>query len=61
MIAENLIFAKDFENVVIFVDDNSVSVAVGEQELETEKIAQIQNVVSRDLDVDARIIYIRKK
>lgn len=61
MIAENLISAKGFENVVIFVNDNSVSVVVGEQELETEKIAQIQNIVSRELNVDASIIHISKK
>lgn len=61
MIAENLISAKGFENVVIFVNENSVSVVVGEQELETEKIAQIQNIVSRELNVDASIIHISKK
>lgn len=61
MIAENLISAKGFENVVIFVNENSVSVVVGEQELETEKIAQIQNIVSRELNVDASIIHISIK
>lgn len=61
MIAENLISAKGFENVVIFVNENSVSVVIGEQELETEKIAQIQNIVSRELNVDASIIHISKK
>lgn len=61
MIAENLISAKGFKNVIIFVNDNSVSVVVGEQELETEKIAQIQNIVSRELNVDASIIHISTK
>lgn len=61
MIAENLISAKGFKNVVIFVNDNSVSVVIGEQELETEKIAQIQNIVSRELNVDASIIHISTK
>lgn len=61
MIAENLISAKGFENVVIFVNENSVSVVVGDQELETEKIAQIQNIVSRELNVDASVIHISKK
>lgn len=61
MIAENLISAKGFENVVIFVNENSVSVVIGEQELETEKIAQIQNIVSRELNVDASIIHISIK
>ena len=61
MIAENLISAKGFKNVVIFVNDNSVSVIVGEQELQTEQIAQIQNIVSRELNVDAGIIHISTK
>ena len=61
MIAENLISAKGFKNVVIFVNDNSVSVVVGEKELSQEQIAQIQNIVSRELNVDASIIHISIK
>ena len=61
MIAENLISAKGFKNVVIFVNDNSVSVIVGEKELAQEQIAQIQNIVSRELSVDAGIIHISTK
>ncbi len=61
MIAENLISAKGFKNVVIFVNDNSVSVIVEEKELQTEQIAQIQNIVSRELSVDASIIHISIK
>lgn len=61
MIAENLISAKGFKNVVIFVNDNSVSVIIGEKELQTEQIAQIQNIVSRELSVDASIIHISIK
>lgn len=61
MIAENLVSAKGFKNVVIFVNDNSISVIVGEQELKAEQIAQIQNIVSRELNVDAGIIHISTK
>lgn len=61
MIAENLISAKGFEKVVLFVNDNSVSVIVGESELAPEQIAQIQNIVSRELNVDAGIIHISTK
>lgn len=61
MIAENLISAKGFKNCVIFVNDNSVSVIIGEKELVTEQIAQIQNIVSRELNVDAGIIHISTK
>lgn len=61
MIAENLISAKGFEKVVLFVNDNSVTVIVGEEELKPEQIAQIQNIVSRELNVDAGIIHISTK
>lgn len=61
MIAENLISAKGFKNVVIFANDNSVSVIIGEPELQQEQIAQIQNIVSRELNVDASIIHICTK
>ena len=61
MIAENLLSAKGFEKVVLFVNDNSVSVIVGEAELQPEQIAQIQNIVSRELNVDAGIIHISTK
>ena len=61
MIAENLIFAKGFKNVLIFVNDNSVSVIIGEKELQQEQIAQIQNIVSRELNVDTATIHISIK
>ena len=61
MIAENLITAKGFANIVIFVNDNSVSVIIGEPELKEEQIAQIQNIVSRELNVDVGIIHISIK
>ena len=61
MIAENLVSAKGFKNIVIFVNDNSVSVVVGEKELSQEQIAQIQNIVSRELNVDAGVIHISTK
>lgn len=61
MIAENLLFAKGFDKVVIFVNDSSVSVIVGIEELGPEQIAQIQNIVSREINVDAGIIHISTK
>lgn len=61
MISENLLSAKGFKNVVIFVNDNSVSVVVGEKELSQEQIAQIQNILSRELNVDAGDIHISTK
>lgn len=61
MIAENLLWAKGFKNIVIFVNENSISVIVGETELRIERIAQIQNIVSRELNVDAGLINISTK
>ena len=61
MIAENLILAKGIENVVIFANENSVSVIAKAEILEPEKIAQIQNIVSRELEVGAEIISISTK
>ena len=41
MICENLIMTKGFENVVIFVNGDSISVVVKDDNLNTEKVAQI--------------------
>ena len=61
MIAENLIIAKGFEDVVIFSNEGSVSVIVKIAELKQEEVAQIQNIVSRELNVGADIIHISNK
>lgn len=61
MIAENLLSAKGFENSVIFVNDISVSVVVKAKELKEEQIAQIQNIISRELKVDLSNIHISNK
>lgn len=61
MIAENLIMAKGFEDVVIFVNEQSVSVVIKTAELKQEEVAQIQNIVSRELNVEAEKIHISNK
>lgn len=61
MIAENLIKTKGFSDVVMFVNDGSVSVVMQANELSTEEIAQIQNIVSRELKVEIENIHISKK
>ena len=61
MIAENLCIAKGFEDIVIFANENSVSVIIKAETLEPDKIAQIQNIVSRELGVGAEIINISTK
>jgi len=61
MIAENLCIAKGFEDIVIFANENSVSVIIKAKTLEPEQIAQIQNIVSRELGVGAETINISTK
>lgn len=61
MIAENLVIAKGFKDIVIFVNEDSVSVVVKAEELMPEQVAQIQNIVSRELNVSAEKIHISNK
>ena len=61
MIAENLIKAKGFDNLVIFVNDDSISVVIKANELEEEKVAQIQNIITRELKVETDKIHISNK
>ena len=49
MISENLIKNKGFEDIIIFVNGNSVNVVIKAKDLEKEQIAQIQNIVMREL------------
>lgn len=58
MICENLISTKGFTNCVIFVNVDSVSIIVEADELKTDEIAQIQNIISRELGTDVENIHI---
>lgn len=61
MIAENLVKAKGFEDIIIFENSNSVSVIVKTEKLEPAQIAQIQNIISRELEVATEAISISTK
>ena len=61
MIAENLIKNKGFKDLIIFVNDESVSVVVRSDELKESDIAQIQNIVERELKVEVKNIHISNK
>jgi stage III sporulation protein AH len=61
MIAENLIKNKGFEDVVILVNDNIVSVVVKSYILNQEQISKIQNIVERELDVEIKNINISNR
>lgn len=58
MICENLITTKGFENVVIFVNEESVNVVVKADKLNQEQVAQIQNIVNREINTDVENIHI---
>ena len=61
MICENLIKTKGFENVVIFANDNSISIIVDDEQLSPEEVAQIQNIISREMNVKVENIHISNK
>lgn len=61
MVCENLIRTKGFENNVIFVNGESISVIIGAEELKQEEIAQIQNIISRELKAEIQNIHISTK
>lgn len=61
MICENLIQTKGFENNIIFVNGESVSVIVGAEEIKQEEVAQIQNIISREMNAQIENIHIATK
>ena len=61
MICENLISTKGFNDVVIFVNDDSISVVVNKEELKKEDTAQIQSIVAREMNAKIDNIHISNK
>lgn len=61
MIIENLIKTKGFSDVVIFINNSSVNVIVKANTLSKESVAQIQNIVSRELNTEINNIHISIK
>ena len=61
MICENLISTKGFKNCVIFVNVESISVIVESQELKPDEIAQIQNIICREMSAEVENIHIMTK
>lgn len=58
-IAENLIKTKGFDDVVILINDNSINVVVKQKDnLKEEQVAQITNIVSRELKAEIADIHI---
>lgn len=61
MICENLIKTKGFEDVIIFANGDSVSVVVEDEQLSPEEVAQIQNIISREMNAKVENIHISNK
>ena len=61
MICENLIQTKGFENSIIFVNEDSISVIIKSDELTQEEVAQVQNIISREMNAKIENIHISTK
>ena len=61
MICENLIGTKGFNNNVIFVNGNSITAIIGATELKPEEVAQIQNIIAREMNASIENIHIAIK
>ena len=61
MIAENLIKTKGIEDIMIFVNDSSVNAIIKGEEPKKEEIAQIQNIITRELKAKIENIHIMNK
>lgn len=61
MITENLIKTKGFEDLVIFINDESINAIIKSAKLKSDQIAQIQNIVTRELKAKIENIHISNK
>lgn len=61
MICENLIQTKGFENNIVFVNGSSISVIIKSDEMTQEEVAQVQNIVSREMGAEIENIHISTK
>lgn len=61
MISENLIKTKGFNDVIIFLNDDSISVVINKEELAKEDIAQIQSIIAREMNAKIDDIHIMNK
>ena len=61
MICENLIKTKGFDDVIVFVNNESISVIVEDEQLDAEEVAKIQNIISREMNAKVENIHISNK
>ena len=61
MIAENLIRNKGFKEVIILVNDMNINVIIEKENSKPEDIAQIQNIVAREMKAQIENIHISNR
>ena len=61
MIAENLVKTKGFKDIIIFKNNGNVTAIIKADKLEEKEISQIQNIITRELNVSIIKINISKK
>ena len=60
-ISENLLKLKGLANTVILVNDKSINIVIEENELTSKQIAQIQNIIMHEFNVELENIHITVK
>lgn len=61
-ICENLLSTKGFKNSLVLVNNDSINVVVSkEEEITKQKVAQIQNIVSREFKCEIENIHITER
>ena len=61
MIVENLIKTKGFDDIVVFINGDSINAVVKSQNLNQQDIALLQNILSRELNAEIANIHISNK
>ena len=61
MIIENLIKTQGFEDIVVFINGNSINAVVKAEKLDVQQISQIQNIISREMKAQISDIHISNK
>lgn len=61
MIVENLIISKAVEDAVVLINGDSVNVVLKTAQIDSSVVAQVQNIVERELNADIENIHISIK
>ena len=61
ILTENLLKTKGFEDLIIFINDKNINIIIKAKELKEDKIAQIQNIITREFKADIEDIHISNK